>query len=72
MADADVEARFLVEAQWQDKPFAYQMGEQSEQPSENGMYQKDDGFVQEIWRNPMRRRIIYDHCPEIKMILSIQ
>ncbi len=72
VAEADVEARFIVRDEWQDRPLGYQMGKQNEEPSRAGMYEEENGFVPELWANPTRRRIIYEYCPEIKMILPME
>ena len=60
MAENHVEQQFSVERIWYDKPLGYHMGP------------KDNGLPKEIWDNQAQRRMIYDYCPEIKMILAMK
>ena len=60
MANASIEAEFCVGNVWHDRPVGYHLGES-----------KGD-MAPDIWNDPLRRKKIYDYCPEIKMIMDMK
>lgn len=54
MCEPALEREFAVENIWQERPMGYHLN-----PA---------GWVDEVWGDPAKRRMIYDYCPEIKMI----
>ncbi|KAI9788627.1 MAG: hypothetical protein M1816_006773 [Peltula sp. TS41687] len=60
MANATVESAFCVGDVWHEKPMGYHLGE------------KGTKLPKDVWEDPMKRKKIYDYCPEIKMITDMK
>lgn len=60
-ANATVSATFSVEDVWHNRPLGYHIN-----PSLN----KDNSA--DVWNDNLRRKTIYEYCPEIKIILPMR
>lgn len=58
MCDPVLEREFAVENVWQERPMGYHLN-----PA---------GWSAEVWDDHNKRRMIYDYCPEIKMIAEMR
>jgi hypothetical protein len=54
MCDPVLEREFAVENIWQERPMGYHLN--------------PVGWSEQVWGDPNKRSMIYDYCPEIKMI----
>lgn len=61
MAPPVVEREFAVEDIWTERPMGYHIN-----PTVG------PGNSQDVWDDPARRRMIYEYCPEIKIILDMR
>ncbi len=61
MASPDVEKEFAVEDIWAENPMGYHIN-----PT------MGPGNSPDVWDDPEKRRMIYDYCPEIKIILDMR
>ena len=61
MADPTVESLFAVEDIWAERPLGYHIN-----PT------MGPGNSAEVWDNPEKRNMIYEYCPEIKIILDMR
>jgi hypothetical protein len=61
MAPPAVEREFAVEDIWTERPMGYHIN-----PTVG------PGNSQDVWDDPAKRRMIYEYCPEIKIILDMR
>jgi hypothetical protein len=61
MAPPAVEREFAVEDIWTERPMGYHIN-----PTVG------PGNSQDVWNDPAKRRMIYEYCPEIKIILDMR
>ena len=61
MAPPAVEREFAVEDIWTERPMGYHIN-----PTVG------PGNSQDVWDDPAKRQMIYDYCPEIKIILDMR
>src|SRR2546421_9893715 len=61
MAPPTVEREFAVEDIWTERPMGYHIN-----PTVS------PGNSQDVWDDPAKRRMIYEYCPEIKIILDMR
>jgi hypothetical protein len=61
MAPPAVEKEFAVEDIWAERPLGYHIN-----PTVG------PGNSQDVWDDPAKRRMIYEYCPEIKIILDMR
>lgn len=57
MCDPVLEREFAVEDVWQERPMGYHIN-----PA---------GWSPEVWHDSSKRRMIFDYCPEVKIILDM-
>ena len=61
MAPPAVEKEFAVEDIWTERPMGYHIN-----PTVG------PGNSQDVWDDPAKRKMIYEYCPEIKIILDMR
>ena len=61
MAPPAVEREFAVEDIWAERPMGYHIN-----PTVG------PGNSRDVWDDPAKRRMIYEYCPEIKIILDMR
>jgi hypothetical protein len=57
MCEPALEREFVVEDIWQERPLGYHIN-----PA---------GWSDHVWQDPGKRKMIFDYCPEVKIILDM-